>query len=62
MKWNLPLWSAFAVITIISLFFLLSPDYDLDYIIRYNLAMWCICSFIYIGESAYKKVKGGGMK
>ncbi len=52
---KLPLWSAFLAVTIISLFFLTSPDYDFDYILKYNLAMWCICSFAYIGEAAYKK-------
>jgi hypothetical protein len=58
---NLPLWSCFVAITILSLFFLQLPDYDIDYISKYNLAMWTICILIYGGEYIYnKKVNQNG--
>jgi len=46
---KLPLWSAFAVTTILSFFFLLHPDYNLTYILLWNIGMWSLCGIIYLG-------------
>lgn len=56
-EWKYPLWWAFVSITALSFLFLGSPDYTLDYILGFDLVMWCICGLIYSGELAYKKLK-----
>jgi len=54
---KLPLWSAFAFVTLISFAFLTNPAYDLNYISGFNLIMWCFCGLIYSGEIIYKKIR-----
>jgi hypothetical protein len=57
MVFEIPLWTAFVGITVLSLFFLYSPDYTLNYILGFDLVMWGICGLVYAGEFAYKKLR-----
>lgn len=54
---RLPLWSAFSVVSIISFFFKYHPDYDINYLLSFNVVMWVFVGLFYVSEFAYKKIK-----
>jgi len=52
---KLPLWSAFLGLTLLSFLFLFIPDYNINYILKFDGVMWFICCLVYVGEGVYEK-------